>query len=47
MMYNELPKLHTIDISGCQQMIISVYDGYWVADGSGHYGFADIVVTEI
>lgn len=44
---NALPTSHTIDLTGCKQLAITVYDGYWVADGSGTYGLADMVLTKL
>ena len=41
----ELPTTHTIDITGYKQLVFSVYDGKWVADGSGTYGLADIIIS--
>lgn len=41
-----LPTTHSVDITGCKQLKITVYDGYWVADGSGTYGFADMILTK-
>lgn len=40
-----LPTSHTIDITGCKQLVFAVYDGKWVADGSGTYGLAEIIVS--
>ena len=39
----DLPTEHTVDISGCKQLIFSVKSQYDYR--SGTYGFADIIVT--
>ena len=41
-----LPTRHTVDISGCKQLVFAVYDGRSVAMYSGTYGIADIIVGE-
>ena len=41
----ELPTEHSFSIKGCKQLMISVYDGKWVANGSGTYGLAEITVN--
>ena len=43
---SELPVSRSVDVTGCRQLKISVYDGYWVADGSGAYGLADMILTK-
>lgn len=40
-----LPTSHTVDITDCKQLVFAVYDGKWVADGSGTYGLAEIIVS--
>ena len=40
-----LPTSHTVDITGCKQLVFAVYDGKWVADGSGTYGLAEIIIS--
>ena len=40
-----LPTSHTVDITGCTQLVFAVYDGKWVADGSGTYGLAEIIIS--
>lgn len=40
-----LPTTHSVDITGCKQLVFSVYDGKWVADGSGTYGLAEITIS--
>lgn len=40
-----LPTNHTVDIAGCKQLVFSVYDDRGVANGSGTYGFANIIVS--
>lgn len=40
-----LPTNHTVDITGCKQLVFAVYDGNGVADGSGTYGLAEIIVS--
>ena len=42
----DLPVDHTVNIEGCKELEIYVYDSKWSADASGTYGIADIVVTE-
>ena len=42
----DLPTNHTVDISGCNQLVFAVYDGYGVAMYSGKYGFAEIMLTK-
>lgn len=44
MKMGDLPSEHSVDISGCKQLIFSVYDER-VAMYSGTYGFADIIVV--
>lgn len=41
----DLPTSHTVDISGCNQLVFAVYDGYGVAMYSGKYGIAEIMLT--
>ena len=41
----DLPERRSVDVTGCEQLKIVVNDGYWVADGSGTYGLADIQIT--
>lgn len=41
-----LPTSHSVDITGCKQLKITVYDGRSVADKSGTYGFADMILTK-
>ena len=43
---SDLPEPHTIDVNGCKQLKIVVYDGYIVASGSGTYGITEIVLTK-
>ena len=43
----DLPVEHTMNVEECKQLVIAVYDGKWVADGSGTYGLADIKVTRV
>lgn len=43
MKMGDLPTEHTVDVSGCKQLIFSVYDER-VAMYSGTYGFAEIIV---
>lgn len=40
-----LPTSHTVDITDCRQLVFAVYDGKWVADGSGTYGLAEIIIS--
>lgn len=40
-----LPTSHTVDITGCKQLVFAVYDGIRVADGSGTYGLAEIIIS--
>ena len=42
----DLPERRSVDVTGCEQLKIVVSDGYWVADGSGTYGIADVIVTK-
>ena len=42
----DLPTSHTVDISGCNQLVFAVYDGFGVAMYSGKYGFAEIMLTK-
>lgn len=42
----DLPTKHTLNVEGCSELIMSVYDGQYGADTSGTYGLANIVVTE-
>lgn len=39
-----LPTNHTVDITGCKQLVFAVYDGRSVAMYSGTYGIADIII---
>lgn len=43
---NNLPTEHEVNISNCQQLKICIYDGTYVADGSGTYGFAELKIFE-
>jgi len=42
----DLPTDHVFSVEGCRQLVIAVYDGRGVADGSGTYGLADIMITK-
>ena len=42
---SDLPEKHKIDVKGCKQLKIVVYDGCMVAAYSGTYGVAEIVLT--
>ena len=42
----DLPTEHIFSVEGCKQLVICVYDGKGVADGSGTYGLADILVRK-
>ncbi len=41
-----LPTSHTVDITGCKQLVFAVYDGQWLSERSGTYGLADILVQK-
>ncbi len=41
----DLPSEHIVDITGCKQLVFSIYDGRSVAMYSGTYGIAEICVT--
>lgn len=41
---NNLPSEHEVNINYCQQLKICIYDGKYVADGSGTYGFAEVKI---
>ena len=43
---DNLPSEHEVNINNCQQLKICVYDGKYVADGSGTYGFAEVKIFE-
>lgn len=40
----DLPTNHTVDITGCKQLMFAVFDGRSVAMYSGSYGIANILV---
>lgn len=40
-----LPTNHTVDITDCKQLVFAVYDDKSVANGSGTYGLAEIIVS--
>lgn len=40
-----LPTSHTVDITGCKQLVFAVYDGQWLSERSGTYGLAEIIIS--
>ena len=46
MQKGDLPVEHTVDITGCNELTICVYDRQRGADSSGTYGIANIIVKE-
>lgn len=46
MQKGDLPVEHTVNIEGCKELTICVYDRQSGADRSGTYGIANIIVTE-
>ena len=44
MKVTDLPTNHSVTINKCSQLEFIINDGRWVADGSGTYGIADIIL---
>lgn len=40
-----LPTSHTVDITGCKQLVFAFYDGQWLSERSGTYGLAEIIIS--
>ena len=42
----QMPKSHTLDVTGCHQLRFCVDSNRSVADGDGTYGFADMIISK-